>query len=265
MKSKNRKRIYRKKKRTYKLRGGTYLRNNLNNKPTILHPLNSFVQKKIGDNYAILLNKDNIDQLNYEDIYTGAFFQKYLEILNYSFEKEREYAISRGSYSPGYKHNISSIQSNIHNPRFLTYILASSNLTPISFLYVEQNSEDYDKVWTVCTDPDYRGKGLSSHILKHMILEQLNQEREKMLLEVFEDQVISREENDVKQSQIMAHFSKNGFVHTPLEKLERHTFNNLLSNTGNTKIMIFNPQKWYQNNKEENRNLNSKAKQICQN
>ena len=84
-----------------------------------------------------------------------------------------------------------------------------------------------------------------------------------MLLEVFYDDIISRDENDVKQEQIMSHFSKNGFEETPVDKLESHTFNNLLSNTGKTRVMIFNPHKWYQSNSNEKRNLNSKAREIC--
>ena len=86
-----------------------------------------------------------------------------------------------------------------------------------------------------------------------------------MLLEVFNDQVISREENDVKQQQIMTHFGNNGFENTALEDLDRHTYNNLLSNDGRTKIMLFNPKKWLHDNKEENRNLNSNAKELCNN
>ena len=159
---KTQRKIYRKKKRTYKLKGGTFLRNKLSNKKSVLHPLNQFINKRLGDNYMMELNADNIGILDYQDIYCQAFFQKYLDILNFSFEKEREYAISQGSYHSGYKHNIDSIKSNIHNPRFITLILTSSNLTPISFLYIEKNTDDYDKIWTVCTDPKFRGMGMSS-------------------------------------------------------------------------------------------------------
>lgn len=261
----SKKKIYRKKKRSFKLRGGTYLRNTINRKSQVLHPLNAFVKKKLGDLYLVKLDKDNIEQLDYEDIYTKAFFQKYIDILNYSFEKEREYSISKGIYQNGYKHDINSVKSNTHNSKFETLILCSGNLTPISFLYIEKNDDDYDKIWTVCSDPEKRGQGMSSKLLKYMIVKQLNEDRPKMLLEVFNDQVISREDNDVKQSQIMTHFGNNGFENTALEDLDRHTYNNLLSNDGRTKIMIFNPKKWLQDNKEENRNLNSNAKELCNN
>lgn len=256
-KTKKRK-IYRKKRKTFKLRGGTQLRNTLQGKSSVLHPLNAFVTRKMDSNYLIQLDKNNIETMDYGDIYTKAFFDKYLEILNFSFEKERNYF-----YPSDYRHNIDSIKSNIHNPRFETLILTSFNLTPISFLYIEKNKSDYDKIWTVCTDRDYRGKGMSSKLLQSMIVKQLNDNRRKMLLEVFNDQVISREENDVKQEQIMGHFGKNGFEHTPLNELEPDTFQNLLSNDGRTKVMIFNPRKWYQSNTDEARNLNSKGREIC--
>ena len=108
---------------------------------------------------------------------------------------------------------------------------------------------------------------MSSTLLNYMITRQLNKNRKKMLLEVYNDNVISREEgNDVVQKQIMAVFGSKGFQHTPLDYLEKkepHTFNNLLSNTGETKIMIFNPKKWLKQNNNEQRNLNSKARTIC--
>ena len=51
----SKKKIYRKKKRSFKLRGGTYLRNTINSKSRVLHPLNAFVKKKLGDLYAIII------------------------------------------------------------------------------------------------------------------------------------------------------------------------------------------------------------------
>ena len=56
-----------------------------------------------------------------------------------------------------------------------------------------------------------------------------------MLLEVFYDDIISRGENDIKQKQIMTHFANNGFEEVP-ENLEKNTFNNLLSNSGKTRL-----------------------------
>jgi GNAT superfamily N-acetyltransferase len=262
---KSKRKIYRKKRKTFKLRGGTYLNDRISPKISVRHPLQHLVKEKSGDNYAIHLNHDNVSQINYDDIFTQAFFDKFLEILNFSFEKERKHSISKGIYSEGYVHNLDSVRMNIENPRFHTYILTSENLTPISFLYVERidSEDDYDKVWTVCTDPAYRGKGMSSKMMNHMTVDQLNQNRGRMLLEVFNDHVISRDEEDVKQSQIMNHFQKNGFVHTPLEELSSTAQNNVIHPTGNTKIMIFKPENWYHNNRDQGRNLNHKAKQMC--
>ena len=285
-KNKSRRKIYRKKRGSFKLKGGTYLKNNLRQKYDVKHPLQFFVENKLDDHYIIHLNPNNINQLNYDDIYTRAFFEKYVDILNYSFEKEREYAISQGSYSPGFKHSLESIKKNIHHPKFHTYILTSSNLTPISFLYIQRENQeaktennnhtktkkllerelhdgDYDKVWTVCTDPSYRGQGVSSKLMNHITVEQLNNNRQHMLLEVFNDHVISRDDNDVKQEQIMNHFQKNGFVHIPIEELSDQAQANVIHPTGNTKIMVFKPDKWYQNNDGQGRNLNHRAKGLC--
>lgn len=240
---------------------------NNTNKYMVIHPLNKFISSKKDDKYILCINKDNVDKIQYDNIFHNAFFMKIVEILNYSFEREREYHISKGSYSPGYKHNIAAIKSNVNNPRFETLILVSNELEPISFLYVEKNEDDYDKIWTVCTNNEYRGKGMSSMLLNYMITRQLNKNRNKMLLEVYNDHIISREEEkDVVQKQIMAVFGSKGFEHTPLdylEKNENHTYNNLLSNTGDTKIMIFNPKKWIKQNNNEQRNLNSIARSIC--
>lgn len=286
----SKRKIYRKKRGSFKLKGGIYLKNNMRHKYDVIHPLQHLVKGKLDDEFVIHLDSENINQIDYPDIFTQAFFNKYLDILNYSFEKEREYSISQGAYIPGFKHNLESIKSNIHSPNFHTYILTSSNLTPISFLYVERkddsinygrdnrngnnhesmierdiNPGDYDKIWTVCTDPEYRGKGKSSKLMNHVTIDQLNNNRSQMLLEVFNDHVISREENDVKQSQIMNHFGNNGFVHIPLEELSEMAQSNVIHPTGNTKIMIFRPDKWYENNQEQGRNLNHQAKQLCMN
>jgi GNAT superfamily N-acetyltransferase len=263
-KVKTQKKVYRKKSKTYKLRGGTFLRQKLNHKSQILHPLNFLVQKKVGDYYLIQLDKNNVDKLDYQEIFSRAFFQKFTDILNVSFEKEREYAIERGYYSADYKHSIDTIQDNIHNPNFETLILTSDNLTPIAFLYLQKKEDDYDKVWTVCTDPEYRGKGISSILLNCLFIKQLNDKRPEMLLEVFYDDIIHRGEKDIKQKQIMKHFSQHGFEPKTYDELTPHTVSNLLSNDNRTKVMTFNPQKWYANHSQNNRrDLNSQALQIC--
>ena len=263
----HKKKIYRKKRKTFRLRGGTYLQNNLKSKFNVLHPMQPFVKNSLDDNYLIHLDKNNLDQLDYNDIYTHAFFQKYVDILNDSFEREREHSISQGYYGKDYKHDIESAKSNIHSPSFQTYILTSSNLTPISFLYVEERNQenDYDKVWTVCTDSAYRGKGMSSKLMNEMTVNQLNNNRNRMLLEVYNDHVINRNENDVKQEQIMNHFGKNGFVHTPLEDLSPESHSGLIHPLGKTKLMVFNPQKWYETNNDHGRDLNTKARRLCEN
>ena len=56
----------------------------------------------------------------------------------------------------------------------------------------------FDKIWTVCTDNKFRGKGMSSKLINFMITKQLNEKntnRNTMLLEVYNDHIISREEN----------------------------------------------------------------------
>ena len=208
------------------------------------------------------LDRNNIGNINYNNIYVQAFFNKLVEILNFSFEKEREYSIKQGLHEVGYKHNLDTIKNNIHHPNFVTVILCSHELEPISFLYIEQNEDDYDKIWTVCTDNAFRGQGMSSKLLEWTHINQLNNNRHKMLLEVFEDDIINRDENDVLQSQIMSHFSKNGYDYTPLENLDKNTFNNLMKKNGETKIMIFNPQRWYNENSRLNHKLNSNIKKM---
>ena len=51
--SKSKKKVYRKKRRTFKLKGGTYLNSTLKPKFHIPHPLHSFVQDRLDDNYII--------------------------------------------------------------------------------------------------------------------------------------------------------------------------------------------------------------------
>jgi hypothetical protein len=226
------------------------------------HTLSKFVNKKLKNENVIIFNENNKNEINYKDRKTNTFFNKLVDILNFSFEKEREYQINKGGYYPGYKHNIETIKNNLHTTNFDTYILTTKKMAPISLLYIEKNENDFDKIWTVCTDNKLRGKGMSSKLINFMIVKQLNDKnknRNTMLLEVYNDHIISRQENDVKQSQIMGLFGSKGFVNTDPKTLSEYSFNNLLSNDGKTKIMVFNPKLWIQKNTKENRKLNSTA------
>ena len=230
------------------------------------HFLSKFINKKSQNENLIVFNENNKDKIDYNNKQVDSFFQKLVKILNFSFEKEREHHIKKGSYSPGYMHDINTIKTNLHSRNFNTYILANKKMSPISMLYVEKNEEDFDKIWTVCTDNKYRGKGMSSKLLNYMIASQLNNSnpnRNNMLLEVYNDHIIDRTENDVKQSQIMGLFGSKGFVDTDPKTLSQHSFNNLLSNDGKTKIMVFKPQQWLQKNSQEKPKLNMEAKAIC--
>lgn len=232
---------------------------------TINNKVSKFIHKELKNENVIILNDKNRDKIEYENPDFEDFFDKLIEILNFSFEKEREYHISLGSYYPGYKHNLDTIKNNIHNHNFETYILTNKRLVPISMLYVEKNEDDYDKIWTVCTDRNYRGKGMSSKLINFMIVNQLNNEnsnRNDMLLEVYNDHIISREENDVKQKQIMGLFGSKGFKNTDPQSLSDYSYNNLLSNDGQTKIMVFDRNEWRKKNKGEYRKLNLPTRKL---
>tara|TARA_B110000285_G_scaffold227077_1_gene287782 strand:+ start:27 stop:812 length:786 start_codon:yes stop_codon:yes gene_type:complete len=232
-----------------------------------IYSLAKFIHKKLKHENVIVFNETNKDKINYKDKKTNTFFNKLVDILNFSFEKEREYQINKGGYYPGYKHNIDTIKNNLHSSNFDTYILTTKKMVPISLLYVEKNENDFDKIWTVCTDNKFRGKGMSSKLINFMIVKQLNDKnknRNTMLLEVYNDHIISRKEKDVKQSQIMGLFGSKGFVNTDPKTLSEYSFNNLLSNDGQTKIMVFNPKLWIQKNPKENRKLNLTANKFIQ-
>ena len=226
--------------------------------------MESFITKKVEDKYIMVFDKDNVDEIDYNNIYMDAFFSKLLHILNFSFAKEREYHISIGTYSQDYKYDLNNIKSNLHNPRFMTIIISDAHLQPISMLYVEKNENDFDKVWTVCTDKAYRGQGISSMILNYMIVKQLNDKRDKMLLEVYNDDEINRDtDKDVLQKHIMKLFSSKGFKDTEVDSFSEETRNNLLNRNNNTRVMVFNPENWLNSNSDEKRNLNSEAKRTC--
>ena len=265
--SKLRRKIYRKSKKSVrssllkKFKGGDCSRKVLQ----VSHPLSQFIHKRLGDKYIIIFDKNNCDRIDYENIYVKAFFNKIIEMLNFSFEKEREYHISKGTYQVGYKHNLNTVKYNLHNPVFNTYVLLSDELVPISYLYVEKNETDYDKVWTVCTDKNHREGGMASLLINFMLVKQLNEKRNRMLLEVYNDNDISRDNEDVKQKIIMSLFGKKGFVHKQKEDLEEETQNNLLGKNGETKVMVFNPQDFVKNNPDEERNLNLNARRNISN
>ena len=207
------------------------------------HILEKFIDKKFKKENVIILNESNKNNINFDNKETNIFFQKIVKILNIAFEREREYHISKGSYFPGYKQDINTIKNNIYRSNYDTYILTTKKMHPISFLYIEKNEDDYDKVWTVCADKKFRGRGLTSKLMDFTIDKQLknsNSNRNNMLLEVFNDEIINRQDKDVKQEQIMSLFNSKGFRETNPNNLSQHSFNNLLSKIGETKIMIFN-------------------------
>jgi hypothetical protein len=208
-----------------------------------IHILEKFIDKKFKNENVIILNETNKNDINFDNKETNNFFQKIVKILNVAFEREREYHISKGSYYPGYKHDINTIKNNIYRSNYETYILTTKKMRPISFLYIEKNEDDYDKVWTVCADKKFRGRGLTSKLMDFTIEKQLknsNPNRNNMLLEVFNDEIINRHNKDVKQEHIMGLFNSKGFREINPNKLPQHSFNNLLSKVGETKIMIFN-------------------------
>ena len=244
----------------------TNLNNNKNNSKIgndVIHPLNEFVFMEIGNKKMILIKKGNRDKLDYENMYVNAFMEKLLEILNFSFEKEREHHISLGSYSPGYKHNLLSIKSNIHNDKMSTFILCNDKLEPLSMLYLENNENDYNKIFSFCTDKNNRDQGNGSLLLNNVLTNQMNNNKNKIILEVYNDEEIKRESNDVLQNKIMNIFNTKGFENIQPEHLNETAKNNLVSQNKGTKVMSFNPKLFINNNKDEMKNLNSTAKKYC--
>ena len=136
-----------------------------------------------------------------------------------------------------------------------TYILCNENLEPVSFLYLENNDNDYDKIYTVCTDNKYRNQGMGSLLLNNMIKERINMNRDKMILEVYNDDEINRDvnKNDVLQNKIMKLFGSQGFVETPKENISEYARNNLVSQNNGTKIMTLEPNLFLKNNLQNNK------------
>jgi hypothetical protein len=202
------------------------------------HPLAPFIKKKVDDKYFLIISKKNNHHLNLDNIYIKCFLEKMLSILRVSFEREKQYHINQGSYPPEYNHQISTILSFLNNPNYITGIATDENLIPQSYLHIERKHNDYDKMWTVCTNPESRGKGFSSFVITNSLKEQKAKKRKRMLLEVYNDDVINRRENDTKQNQIMDHFKKHGFNEVHRQQLSPTIQSQLLSDRDETKVMI---------------------------
>lgn len=207
-------------------------------KISVEHPMSKFIRKKIGDKYFLSLHKGNNNLLDVNNMYVNCFLEKMLEILQFSFSREREYHISIGNYPDGYQHSLNNIISNLKSSSYITYILTDLNLTPLSFLYIELKNNDYDKMWTVCSDKNHRGEGNSSLVVKNSLRDLKKNKRNRVLLEVYNDDVIGRKDDDPRQEHIMSHFLNQGFKHKERSELSDHTRNNLLSPREETKVMV---------------------------
>ena len=53
-------------------------------------------------------------------------------------------------------------------------------MEPKSYLHIEKKENDYDKMWTVCTDPKSRGKGYSSYVISNTLKEEKRDKRENI-------------------------------------------------------------------------------------
>ena len=204
------------------------------------HPLSPFIKRRDGDKFFLLITKDNIHHLDLSDIYIKSFLEKMLSILRISFEREKNYHISLGSYPSNYNHQISTILNFLQNPNYITAVGTDSKLEPQSYLHIEKKQDDFDKMWTVCTDPKSRGKGFSSYVISNTLKNQKRNNRKRLLLEVYNDDVIGRHEGDPKQKDIMAHFLRHGFKQRERNELSEHTRNGLLSEREETKVMTCN-------------------------
>ena len=204
------------------------------------HPLSHFIKKKDGNRYFLVISQDNIHHLDIENIYIKSFLEKMLSILRISFEREKNYHISLGSYPPNYNHQISTILNFVENPNYITAIATDEKLEPQSYLHIEKKNNDYDKMWTVCTDPNSRGKGYSSYVISNTLKEEKRNKRNKLLLEVYNDNVIGRHGNDPRQNQIIEHFKRHGFNEIQRNQLSPHTRSGLLSDKEETRVMVLN-------------------------
>lgn len=204
------------------------------------HPLSHFIKKKVDEKYFLVISKKNKHHIDLDNIYIKCFLERMLEILRISFDREKQYHINLGSYPPNYNHQISTILNFVNNPNYITAIATDSNLNPQSYLHIERKENDYDKMWTVCTHPESRGKGFSSFVISNSMKEQIAKKRKRMLLEVYNDDVINRRDNDPRQSHIMEHFRKHGFNEVHRNQLSPYTRRGLLSEKEETKVMTCN-------------------------
>ena len=210
----------------------------INKYTSVEHPLSKFIKKKLVDKYLLVINSGNNNMINFDNIYVNCFIEKMLEILRFSFDREKEHHISLGNYSEGYEYSTSNIIYNLQNSKYITVILTDLELVPISFLYIEMLSDHYDKMWTVCSDKNRRGEGNSSIVVDNAIKEHKKSKRNGLLLEIYNDDVIGRKDNDPLQEHIVKHFLNQGFKVKNRNELKEYTRNNLLSQKEETKVMV---------------------------
>ena len=98
--------------------------------------------------------------------------------------------------------------------------------------------DDYDKMWTVCTDKEKRGEGNSSLVVDNAIKEHKKSKRKGLLLEVYNDNVIERRDDDPLQNHIVNHFENHGFKIKNRNELNEYTQQHLLSQNNETKVMV---------------------------
>jgi hypothetical protein len=205
---------------------------------SVEHPMSKFIKKKIEDKYLLIINSGNNSLINFQNIYVDCFINKMLDILKYSFEREKQYHIEQGNYPEDYEHSASNIIFNLKNSNYVTVILTDLDLVPVSFLYIEMITDDYDKMWTVCSDKHHRGEGNSSLVVNNAIKEHKKSKRNGLLLEVYNDDVIGRKDDDPLQNHIVEHFKNQGFNVKDRNDLSDYTRNNLLSQNNDTKVLV---------------------------
>jgi len=161
------------------------------------HPMTQFITTHHDNKYLLVFTNKNQHLVDTENIYIKCFLEKMLEILRSSFNREKEYHKKLGNYHENYEHSIDNILMNLKKTNYLTFVATDENIVPISYLHIEIRENDYDKMWTVCTNPKNRGQGYSSFVVKNTLKHQKRNNRRKLLLEVYNDWVKKR---DKKQS-----------------------------------------------------------------
>lgn len=204
------------------------------------HPMQPFITTHHDKKYLLVFTNKNQHLVDTENIYIKCFLEKMLEILRSSFNREKEYHKKLGNYHDNYEHSIDTILMNLKKTNYLTFVATDENIVPISYLHIEMRKNDYDKMWTVCTNPKNRGQGYSSFVVKNTLKHQKRNNRRKLLLEVYNDDTIERQGEETRQETIMNHFQNHGFIETNRNNLSSYTRSNLLSDSGETKIMTCN-------------------------